>query len=196
MPMEIFWQLSMDSSFSMGAFWSNDFMTASSVSPLFRHEVRQIYPNKYITGDDRIYVFYTLFNLPGKAADSVKWSGLHLRILEIYLIACLVDFFSNAATYLKWVWEHDRKENRSIVYVDFSDRTGVIFCNNILSFRAIFNDVRNSIDRVHHRVSVISSQFNLHTSLLSLQGKLKEMVCESIETYIHKDEQLPVLLDR
>jgi hypothetical protein len=32
----------------------------------FRHEVREIYPNKYITGDDRIYVFYTLFSLPGK----------------------------------------------------------------------------------------------------------------------------------
>ncbi|CAF3470746.1 unnamed protein product [Rotaria sp. Silwood1] len=29
------------------------------------HEVRQFYPNKYITGDDRIYVYYTLFNLPG-----------------------------------------------------------------------------------------------------------------------------------
>ncbi|CAF5151917.1 unnamed protein product, partial [Rotaria sp. Silwood1] len=29
------------------------------------HEVRQFYPTKYITGDDRIYVYYTLFNLPG-----------------------------------------------------------------------------------------------------------------------------------
>jgi hypothetical protein len=35
---------------------------------------------------------------------------------------------------------------------DFSDRTGVIYGKNILSFRAIFNDVRNSIDRVHQQV--------------------------------------------
>jgi hypothetical protein len=40
------------------------------------------------------------------------------------------------------------------VFLYFSDRTGVIFGNNILSFRAIFNDVRNSIDRVHQRVRV------------------------------------------
>ncbi|CAF4679035.1 unnamed protein product, partial [Rotaria sp. Silwood1] len=106
------------------------------------HEVRQIYPNKYITVDDRIYVFYTLFNLP-----------------EIYLIACLIDYFSTVATYVE-------------------DRTGVIYGQNILSFRAIFNDVRNSIDRVHHT------------------GKLKTIVCENIEEYIHKDEQLPILLDR
>ncbi|CAF3127307.1 unnamed protein product [Rotaria socialis] len=106
------------------------------------HEVRQTYPNKYVTVDDRIYVFYTLFNLP-----------------EIYLIACLIDYFSTVATYTE-------------------DRTAVIYGKNILSFRAIFNDVRNSIDRVHHT------------------GKLKEIVCENIEQYIHRDEQLPVLLDR
>ncbi|CAF3871304.1 unnamed protein product [Rotaria sp. Silwood2] len=58
------------------------------------------------------------------------------------------------------------------------DRTAVIYGQNILTFRAIFNDVRNSIDRVHHT------------------GKLKEIVCENIEEYIYKDEQLPVLLDR
>ncbi|CAF0854107.1 unnamed protein product [Adineta ricciae] len=106
------------------------------------HEVRQLYPNKYITLDDRIYVFYTLFNLP-----------------EIYLIACLIDYFSSVATYVE-------------------DRTGVIYGENILSFRAIFNDVRNSIDRVHQR------------------DKLKETVCENIDKYVHKNDQLPVLLDR
>jgi hypothetical protein len=36
----------------------------------------------------------------------------------------------------------------------YSDRTGVIYGKNILSFRAIFNDVRNSIDRVHQRVRI------------------------------------------
>jgi hypothetical protein len=37
----------------------------------------------------------------------------------------------------------------------YRDRTGVVFGQNILSFRAIFNDVRNSIDRVHQRVREI-----------------------------------------
>ena len=37
------------------------------------HEVREIYPNKYITGDDRIYVFYTLFNLPGTSIAGLKY---------------------------------------------------------------------------------------------------------------------------
>ncbi|CAF3474085.1 unnamed protein product [Rotaria sp. Silwood1] len=79
--------------------------------------------------------------------------------LEIYLVACLIDYFSTAATYVE-------------------DRTGVKFGENILSFRAIFNDVRNSVDRVHYAT------------------KLKERVCENIEKYVHKDEQLPILLDR
>lgn len=34
------------------------------------------------------------------------------------------------------------------------DRTAVIYGQNILSFRAIFNDVRNSIDHVHHTVRI------------------------------------------
>ncbi|CAF5026630.1 unnamed protein product [Rotaria sp. Silwood1] len=58
------------------------------------------------------------------------------------------------------------------------DRTGVKFGENILSFRAISNDGRNSVDRVHYTT------------------KLKEMVCENIEKYVHKDEQLPILLGR
>lgn len=39
--------------------------------------------------------------------------------------------------------------------IDFSssrDRTAVAFGGNILSFRAIFNDVRNSVERVHGKV--------------------------------------------
>ncbi|CAF1175281.1 unnamed protein product [Didymodactylos carnosus] len=106
------------------------------------NEVRQYYPNKYVTGDDRIYVFYTLFNLP-----------------EIYLIACLIDYFSSVSEYVE-------------------NNTAVKFGDNILSFRAIFNDVRTSIDRLHH------------------QGKLKELVTSDVEKYVHKDELLPILLDR
>jgi hypothetical protein len=70
----------------------------------FSVEVRQIYPNKYITVDDRIYVFYTLFNLPGNKKKKIKKnSNMILFILEIYLIACLIDYFSVVATYVKYV---------------------------------------------------------------------------------------------
>ena len=34
------------------------------------------------------------------------------------------------------------------------DRTAVEFGGNILSFRAIFNDVRNSVERVHGKVEL------------------------------------------
>ena len=57
------------------------------------HEVREIYPNKYITVDDRIYVYYTLFNLP-----------------EIYLIACLIDYLSTVSTYVEWVIFVDKQK--------------------------------------------------------------------------------------
>ena len=61
----------MDSSFCRGTWLLCERPTmsveaTSGVCLLFRHEVRQLYPNKYIMVDDRIYVFYTLFNLPGK----------------------------------------------------------------------------------------------------------------------------------
>lgn len=46
---------------------------------LFRSEVYELYPNKFIQLDEsRTYVLNTLFNLP-----------------ETYLLACLVDFFTN-----------------------------------------------------------------------------------------------------
>jgi hypothetical protein len=80
------------------------------------------------------------------------------------------------------------------------DRTAVIYGKNILSFRAIFNDVRNSIDRVHHTVRIFLLMIIIIIVIKFIKkktkGKLKEIVCENIEQYIHRDEQLPVLLDR
>jgi len=57
-------------SFFLGRFFLhfNDYL----LSFVFSVEVRQIYPNKYITVDDRIYVFYTLFNLPGNKKKKIK----------------------------------------------------------------------------------------------------------------------------
>lgn len=49
-----------------------------------RHEIYNIYPNKFIQMDekDRIYVLNTLFNQP-----------------ETYLLACVIDYFSNKSEY-------------------------------------------------------------------------------------------------
>ena len=50
---------------------------------LISEEIAEKYPNKFIKLDDsRIFVYNTLFNLP-----------------EIYLLACLIDFFQNKKDY-------------------------------------------------------------------------------------------------
>ena len=51
----------------------------------FRAEIGEIYPNKFLQLDDsRIYVLNTLFNLP-----------------ETYLLACIVDYFTNHPEYTR-----------------------------------------------------------------------------------------------
>lgn len=50
---------------------------------LFSSQVYELYPNKFLKLDEsRVYVLNTLFNLP-----------------ETYLLACLVDFFTNCPQY-------------------------------------------------------------------------------------------------
>lgn len=52
---------------------------------IFSSQVYELYPNKFITLDEsRVYVLNTLFNLP-----------------ETYMLACLVDFFTNSPHYTK-----------------------------------------------------------------------------------------------
>ena len=52
---------------------------------VFRSEIAEKYPNKFLQLDDsRIYVLNTLFNLP-----------------ETYLLACIVDYFTNHAQYTR-----------------------------------------------------------------------------------------------
>lgn len=77
-------------------------------------KVYELYPNKFITLDEsRIYVLNTLFNLP-----------------ETYLLACLVDFFTNSPQYTK-------------------TQTGVKCGDLIMSYKSIMQDVRNAVDYVH-----------------------------------------------
>eukprot|EP00090_Calanus_glacialis_P001957 TRINITY_DN1145_c0_g1_i1.p1 TRINITY_DN1145_c0_g1~~TRINITY_DN1145_c0_g1_i1.p1 ORF type:complete len:547 (-),score=134.64 TRINITY_DN1145_c0_g1_i1:149-1702(-) len=72
------------------------------------------YPNKFLQLDDsRIYVYNTLFNLP-----------------EIYLLACLIDFFQN---------KKDYKEVKD----------GFKQANLHMSFKSLFQDVRGSVDHIH-----------------------------------------------
>ncbi|XP_017478446.1 PREDICTED: cytosolic purine 5'-nucleotidase isoform X3 [Rhagoletis zephyria] len=81
---------------------------------LKHHQVYELYPNKFLKLDEkRVYVLNTLFNLP-----------------ETYLLACLVDFFTNSSEYI-------------------SEKTGVKAGELFMSFRSIFQDVRRAIDFVH-----------------------------------------------
>ena len=51
---------------------------------IYSSKVYELYPNKFLKLDEsRVYVLNTLFNLP-----------------ETYLLACLVDFFSNSSLYV------------------------------------------------------------------------------------------------
>ncbi|XP_065408654.1 cytosolic purine 5'-nucleotidase isoform X5 [Chrysemys picta bellii] len=107
-------------------------------------ETREQYPNKFIQRDDteRFYILNTLFNLP-----------------ETYLLACLIDFFTNCDRY-------------SSCETGFKD--GDLF----MSFRSMFQDVRDAVDWVHY------------------QGTLKEKTLENLEKYVVKDGKMPLLLSR
>uniref|UniRef100_V5GHV4 Cytosolic purine 5'-nucleotidase n=1 Tax=Anoplophora glabripennis TaxID=217634 RepID=V5GHV4_ANOGL len=105
--------------------------------------VYELYTNKFLKLDEsRVYVLNTLFNLP-----------------ETYLLACLVDFFTNSKDYTK-------------------TDTGVKCGELLMSYRSIFQDVRNAVDYVH------------------LHGDLKKRTTENLEKYVKKDERLPMFLAR
>lgn len=77
-------------------------------------EIYELYPNKFIQLEDsRIFVMNTLFNLP-----------------EIYMVACMIDFFSSSPQYNKQV-------------------QGVKSGDLYMSYRSIFQDIRSSVDWVH-----------------------------------------------
>ncbi|XP_018917824.2 cytosolic purine 5'-nucleotidase isoform X5 [Bemisia tabaci] len=77
-------------------------------------QIYELYPNKFLQLDEsRVYVLNTLFNLP-----------------ETYLLACLIDFFTNSPQYTR-------------------DKTGVRDGDLLMSFRSIFQDVRSAVDWIH-----------------------------------------------
>lgn len=80
----------------------------------------ELYPNKFILLDEsRIYVMNTLFNLP-----------------EIYMVACLIDFFSNSPQYVK---------------LPEGIKSGELY----MSFKSIFQDIRGAVDWVHIKVKFV-----------------------------------------
>uniref|UniRef100_A0A3Q4N2R3 Cytosolic purine 5'-nucleotidase n=1 Tax=Neolamprologus brichardi TaxID=32507 RepID=A0A3Q4N2R3_NEOBR len=78
---------------------------------------------------------------------------------ETYLFACLVDFFNNCSRY-------------SSCETGFKD--GDLF----MSYKSMFQDVRDAVDWVHFK------------------GSLKEKTVENLEKYVVKDAKLPLLLSR
>jgi len=77
-------------------------------------EIAEKYPNKFLQLDDsRIYVLNTLFNLP-----------------ETYLLACIVDYFTNHAQYTR-------------------AKEGFKIDDLFMSFKSVFQDVRSAVDFVH-----------------------------------------------
>uniref|UniRef100_A0A8C7EEJ6 5'-nucleotidase domain containing 4 n=1 Tax=Nothoprocta perdicaria TaxID=30464 RepID=A0A8C7EEJ6_NOTPE len=81
------------------------------------------------------------------------------NLTETYLYACLVDFFSNCSRYVNC-------------------DTGYKHGNLFMSFRSLFQDVREAMDHVH------------------LSGCLKEKTLENLEKYVVKDPRVPLLLSR
>ncbi|KAK7930280.1 hypothetical protein WMY93_006675 [Mugilogobius chulae] len=78
---------------------------------------------------------------------------------ETYLFACLVDFFSNCDRYA-------------------SCETGFKDGDLFMSYKSMFQDVRDAVDWVHFK------------------GTLKEKTVENLEKYVVKDGKLPLLLSR
>ncbi|XP_065156179.1 cytosolic purine 5'-nucleotidase isoform X3 [Atheta coriaria] len=79
---------------------------------------------------------------------------------ETYMLACLVDFFSTS-------------EQFSVTKTGVKDE--VMF----MSFKSIWQDVRNAVDFVH-----------------ITESQLKKSTCEDLDKYVKKDERLPTFLTR
>ncbi|KAL3982567.1 5' nucleotidase family protein [Acanthocheilonema viteae] len=78
---------------------------------------------------------------------------------ETYLVACIIDFFNNSPN-----------------YVPTEDRTGIKSGDIYMSYRSIFQDIRNSVDWVH------------------FESNMKQIILDNKEKYIIKDERLKQLL--
>ncbi|XP_042896001.1 cytosolic purine 5'-nucleotidase isoform X2 [Parasteatoda tepidariorum] len=100
-------------------------------------EIYNLYPNKFLQLDEkRVYVMNTLFNLP-----------------EAYLLACLIDYFTNSSQYIP-------------------GKNGIKSGNIFMSYTSIFQDVRDSIDWVHMRGSLKDETVNNPSKYLVKEERL------------------------
>ncbi|GIY73039.1 hypothetical protein CEXT_43121, partial [Caerostris extrusa] len=109
-------------------------------------EIFNLYPNKFLQHDEsRIYILNTLFNF--------AQIPLTAFATEAYMLACLVDFFTNSSEYIP-------------------GKNGIKNGNIFMSYKSIFQDVRDAIDWVHMR------------------GTLKEETVNNLGQYVNHDERL------
>ncbi|KAK6174762.1 hypothetical protein SNE40_017978 [Patella caerulea] len=109
-------------------------------------DIHSLYPNKYVQMDEkRFRIFNTLYELP-----------------VLYILACLVDYFSNSSE-----------------YTPSSDRKGVKCGDITMTFNSIYQDVCCAAAVVHDK-----------------EGPLKQETVKNVESYVYKDDRLPVLLNR
>ncbi|XP_052100993.1 cytosolic purine 5'-nucleotidase-like isoform X1 [Mytilus californianus] len=81
------------------------------------------------------------------------------NIPETYMIACMIDFFISKKDYEQ---------------SDMGVRCGDLF----MSYKSIFQDIRNSVDWVH------------------FHGDMKDHTVQNLEKFVHKDKRLPLFLER
>lgn len=99
---------------------------------------------------------------------------------ETYLIACLVDYFDKSPQYQK-----------------NSDGTGVKSGEVAMSYRSIFQDIRDSIDWVHFDVSIPN---RLSLSWVNERwfqsGEMKRIILANLDEYVERDERCRELLSQ
>ncbi|XP_040201925.1 cytosolic purine 5'-nucleotidase-like isoform X1 [Rana temporaria] len=81
------------------------------------------------------------------------------NLSETYLYACLVDYFTDCSRYVNY---------------DTGYRHGNLF----MSFKSMFQDIRDAMDYVHD------------------SGSLKEKTLKNLDKYLIKDDRIPLLLSR
>jgi 5'-nucleotidase len=67
-----------------------------------------------------------------------------------------------------------------------------------MSFKSVFQDIRNAVDYVHMKVKLIDvvPQRVVADTFSFSQGDLKKRTIENMPKYLVRDENLPILLKR
>ncbi|XP_028827141.1 5'-nucleotidase, cytosolic II, like 1 [Denticeps clupeoides] len=113
---------------------------------------------KHLRGDEAS-VFYPNGFIQRDNTDRFYILNTMFNLSESYLYACLVDFFTMCSRYKNF-------------------ETGFQHGDLFMSYRSMFQDVRDAMDYVHDT------------------GSLKERTLKDLDKYVVKDPRIPVLLSR